>query len=112
MRRLIATLLVVPLVGLPGCGGGDSGSPLDTALSYLPRDAVFAAALDTDLDGDQYRALNDLLNEFAFSGEVREQLREQLAQASGGRFEEDVRPLLGNPAVLGITRCAGPREAA
>ena len=106
MRRLIATLLVVPALALPGCGG-DSGSPLDTALSYLPRDAVFAAAIETDLDGDQYRALDDLLNEFAFSGEVRERLREQLAQASDGRFEEDVRPLLGNPAVLGIPQASG-----
>ena len=106
MRRLIATLLVVPALALPGCGG-DSGSALDTALSYIPRDAAFAAALDTDLDGDQYGALNDLLNEFAFSGEVREQLRERLGQASGGRFDEDVRPLLGNPAVIGITQAPG-----
>src|SRR5918995_51024 len=106
MRFRIATLLVVPALALPGCGGDDS-SPLDTALSYLPRNAVLAAAVDTDLDGDQYRALNDLLNEFAFSGEVRERLREQLAQASDGRFDEDVRPLLGNPAVIGITQAPG-----
>jgi hypothetical protein len=104
MRRLIATLLVLPALAFPGCGGDESGSPLDTALSYLPRDAVFAAALDTDVDGDQYRALNSLLDEFAFAGQVREQLQEQLRQASGGRFDEDVRPLLGNPAVVGVTQ--------
>jgi hypothetical protein len=106
MRRRIATIFALAASALAGCGGDDS-SPLDTALSYLPRDAVFAAALDTDLDGDQYRALNDLLNEFAFSGEVRERLREQLAQATDGRFEEDVRPLLGKPAVIGITQAPG-----
>ena len=107
MRRLIATLLALSVLALAGCGGGDSGSPLDTALSYLPKDAVFAAALDTDLDGDQYRALNDLLDEFVFAGQARDQLRRQLAEVSGGRFDDDVRPLLGNPAVLGISRVQG-----
>src|SRR5918994_4171626 len=106
MRFRIATIFALAASALAGCGGDDS-SPFDPPLSYLPRDAVFAAAIETDLDGDQYRALDDLLNEFAFSGEVRERLREQLAQASDGRFEEDVRPLLGNPAVLGIPQASG-----
>ena len=107
MRRLIAALLVVPALALAGCGGDDSGNPLDTALSYLPKDAVFAAALDTDLEGGQFRALNELLDEFAWAGAVRERLREYVGQAFGGRYEEDVRPLLGNPAVVGIIQAEG-----
>jgi Protein of unknown function (DUF3352) len=101
MRRWLSILLL--LVSVPvaaGCGGGDS-SPLDQALSYLPRDAAFAVALDTDLDGDQYEAMDALLREFAFEGQARELFQEQLEQATGGRFDEDVRPLLGNPAVVG-----------
>ena len=106
MRRLIATLLVVPAAALPGCGG-DSGNPLDTALSYLPKDAVFAGALDTDLEGDQYKALNSLLEKFPFAGQIRERLQDELGQASDGRFDEDVRPLLGNPVVIGVTQGLG-----
>ena len=102
MRRLLTTVLLLSALSSAGCGGGDSSDPLDTALSYLPKDAPFALALDTDLDGGQYRALNSLVEQFAFSGEIRDRVQEQLDQATGGRFDEDVRPLLGNPVVIGL----------
>jgi hypothetical protein len=104
MRRLIATVLAVSALAAAGCGGGDSGSPLDTALSYLPRDAPFAVAIDTDVDGDQYGALRSLLDHFAFGGEIEDRLREQIEQSADGvSYEDDVRPLLGNPFVVGAT---------
>jgi hypothetical protein len=58
MRRLTAATLVLFALLIAGCGGGDdSGSALDSVLSYLPKDAPFAVAIDTDVDGDQYKAL-------------------------------------------------------
>jgi hypothetical protein len=107
MRRFLSTLLAGSALFVAGCGGGDSESALDVALSYLPKDALFAAAIDTDLEGDQYRALDSLLDEFAFGGEVRDRLRQQLEEGTNGRFAEDIRPLLGNPAVIGATQAAG-----
>lgn len=104
MRRPIAILLAVSALFAAGCGGDDSGSALDVALSHLPEDALFAAAIETDLDGDGYRALDSLIDEFAFGGQARDLLREQLEQATDGRFDEDVRPLLGNPVVVGAIR--------
>src|SRR5687767_5714240 len=92
MRRLLSSLLAASALLAAGCGGGDSGSALDEALAYLPKDALVAAALDTDLEGDQYRALDRLLDEFPFSDQIRGQLRQQLEQATDGRFAEDVRP--------------------
>ena len=107
MRRLIATSLVLSALLIAGCGGGDdSGSPLDSALSYLPKDAPFAVAIDTDLDGDQHRALQALLNEFPFGGQVQDSLRQQLEQGTNIDFNDDVRPLLGNPFVVGATDAA------
>lgn len=72
MRRLIATSLALSALFVAGCGGGeDSGSALDSSLSFLPKDAPFAVAIDTDLDGDQYKAVQALLKKFPFGGRSR-----------------------------------------
>jgi hypothetical protein len=103
MRRFLSVMLAAGLVALAGCGGGsDSGSPLDSALSVLPKDTSFAVAIDTNLDGDQYKALDKLVGKFPFSGQIKESLRRQLEQSSGGlSFDDDIKPVLGNPIVVG-----------
>jgi hypothetical protein len=107
MRRLIATFLVLSALLVAGCGGGDdSGSALDSALSYLPKDAPFAVAIDTDLDGDQYKAAQALLEKFPFGDQIQNSLRQQLEQGTNVDFNDDVRPVLGNPIVVGGTSAA------
>jgi hypothetical protein len=107
MRRLLTIPLVLLALLIAGCGGGgDSGSPLDSALSYLPEDAPFALAIDTDLDGDQYKAVQALLKKFPFGGQVEDSLRQQLEQGTNVDFNDDVRPVLGNPIVVGGTDAA------
>jgi Protein of unknown function (DUF3352) len=104
MRRLLSTAAVVTVVAAAaGCGGGDdSGGALDSALAYLPKDTPLAIAVDTDLDGDQYQALGKLADKFPFGDQVTDNLLQQFEQSSGGiDFEDDVRPVLGNPVVLG-----------
>jgi len=104
MRRLIATSLALSALLVAGCGGGDdSGSALDSALSYLPKDAPFAVAIDTDLDGDQYTAVQALLKKFPFGGQLEDNLRNQLEGSTDFDFDDDVRPVLGNPLVVGGT---------
>jgi Protein of unknown function (DUF3352) len=104
MRRLIAILLPALVLLVAGCGGGDSGSALDSALAYLPKDTSFAAAIDTDTGGDQYKALGALLEKFPFGEQIKGSLLQQFEQSSGGiRFNEDVKPVLGNPLVVGAT---------
>ena len=108
MRRLIVTTLLLSALLIAGCGGGsDSGSALDSALSYLPKDAPFAVAIDTDLEDDQYKALQALIRKFPFGEQVQDSLRRQLEQSSGGvNFNDDVKPALGNPFVVGATDAA------
>ena len=92
----------------PCCVAGMRGrwrlrSALDSALSYLPKDAPFAVAIDTDLDGDQYKALQASLEKFPFGGQIKDSLRQQLEQGSNVDFDDDVKPVLGNPFVVGGT---------
>ena len=102
MRRLIATSLALSALVFAGCGGGgDSGSALDSSLSYLPKDAPFALAIDTDLGGGQYEALQALLKKFPFGGQVQDNLLQQLEEGTNVDFNDDVKPVLGNPFVVG-----------
>jgi hypothetical protein len=102
MRRLIAIPLVLLVLLIAGCGDDDSGSALDSAFSYLPKDSPFVVAIDTDVEGDQYKALQALVEKFPFGEQIQENLRQQLEQSSGGvSFDDDVKPVLGNPFVVG-----------
>ena len=103
MRRLLSTFLVIPLLLIAGCGGGDdSGSALDAALAFLPKDPAFVVVLDTDIEGEQFRAAGQLIDKFPFGDQIRESLRDQIEQTQNGvSFNEDVRPVLGNPFVVG-----------
>ncbi len=107
MRRLLTISLVLLALPIAGCGGGDdSGSALDSALSYVPKDAPFAVAIDTDLDGDQYQAVQSLLKKFPFGGQIQDSLRQQLEEGTNVDFDDDVRPVLGNPFVVGVPDAA------
>jgi hypothetical protein len=106
MRRFLSVILALGVLAVAGCGGGDdSGSALDSALSVLPKDSPFAAAVDTNLDGDQYKAVDKLIDKFPFSGQIKNSLRQQLEQSSGGlSFDDDIKPVLGNPLVFGAVK--------
>ena len=109
MRRFLSVILVLGLLALAGCGGGDdSGSALDDALAVLPKDAPFAVAVDTNPDSDQVKALDKLLGKFPFSGQIKEGLKNGIEDSGGGlNFDEDVKPVLGNPLVLGAVSADG-----
>jgi hypothetical protein len=84
-----------------GCGSDsdEASSPLDEALGYLPDDAGFAFIASTDLD--DYGDVRDLLDKFAFAGQVEDTLKESLEQGDVD-FEEQIEPLLGNEVVIGV----------
>ena len=101
--RLLALLAcLVATTGLVACGSDEPGGSLDSSLSYLPEDAPFAVAVDTDVNGDQYQALNGLFQKFPLGDAVREIVLQTLAkEATGVDLQKEVVPLLGNPFVVG-----------
>jgi uncharacterized protein DUF3352 len=109
MRRLILilALLACTIAVGAGCGGGDddsSGDPLESALAYVPSGTPFAVAIDTDVEGDQYKALEKILGRFPGGGGIAQSLRNQLeAGAEGISYDKDIKPLLGNPFVVSAT---------
>jgi Protein of unknown function (DUF3352) len=104
MRRLVSVTLALGLLGLAllaGCGG-DSGSGLDASFAVLPKDTPYVVAVDTDTDGDQYKALGKLADRFPFSGQIKATLLQQLERSTGNAdFNDDIKPVLGNPIVIG-----------
>jgi hypothetical protein len=104
MRRLSLLVLVVGTLVVGGCGSGsgdDSSSPLDNALRYLPADAPFAVAIDTDTEGEQFENAGELADRFPFGDEVEKQLRDLVEDRAGEL--EDVQRALGNEFVVGST---------
>ena len=118
MRRLLAVLSVLAclaVIALPACGGDDAATTsLDSALSYLPKESPFAVAIDTNLDDDQYKAVDSILGRFPIdTPSVKELLREELTgDGSQVDFEQDVEPILGNPFVIGATDVASFLDSA
>ena len=77
MRRLLALTLLAAALVLGGCGGDDEEStPLNAALSYLPAKTPFAIAIDSDLDGEQYKAVDAITGRFPLDGTSVEELLE------------------------------------
>lgn len=104
LAALFACLAAVS-VAASGCGGSSSGSgDLGNVLSYVPADTPFAVQLDTDLEDGQYKALDAILNRFPGADTIKSLLKAQLAKGvQGADFDKDIKPLLGNPAVISAT---------
>jgi hypothetical protein len=107
MRRFLSTAAIVASAAAlaAGCGGDDeAGGALESALAYVPEATPFAVAVDTDLAGEQYQALDDILGRFPGGDSIGRSLQEEIEGSSEGvSYEEDIRPLLGNPFVASAT---------
>ena len=79
LASALAILVCASAFAITGCGGDEeSGTPLDNALSYLPKDAPFAVALDTNLSDGQYKALNELVGKFPFGDQLKQQILQSI----------------------------------
>jgi uncharacterized protein DUF3352 len=106
MRLLgsMAAILVCAILAA-GCNGDESsGGALESSLAYVPANTPFAVAIDTDVEGDQYQSLDEVLGRFPSGDSLGRMLQEQIEEgADGVSYEDDVRPLLGNPFVVSAT---------
>jgi Protein of unknown function (DUF3352) len=106
MRLLASTAaILVCAVLAAGCNGDESsGGALESSLAYVPPNTPFAVAVDTDVEGDQYQSLDEVLGRFPSGDALGRMLQDEIEQgADGVSYEEDVRPLLGNPFVVSAT---------
>jgi len=97
----LPVLIAAAVLAFAGCGddSNEASSPLDEALGYLPDDSGFAFIASTDLD--DYGDVRDLLDKFAFAGQIEETLKESFEQGEVD-FEQQIEPLLGNEVVIGV----------
>ena len=104
VAALSACLAAVALA-TSGCGGNSSSSSdLGSVLAYIPADTPFALELDTDLGDSQYKALDAILHRFPGADTIKSVIKAQLTSGvKGVNFDNDVKPLLGNPAVISAT---------
>jgi hypothetical protein len=100
----LATLVWAALVAA-GCNGDDgSGGALESSLAYVPADTPFVVAIETDVEGEQYQRLDDIVGRFPGGDSVRQELLRRLEEGDEDvSYEEDVKPLLGNPFVVSGT---------
>jgi Protein of unknown function (DUF3352) len=101
----LAAVLACAAAIAAGCSDDESsGGGLESALAYVPAETPFAVALDTDVEGDQYQSLDDILGRFPGGDSIKQTLRQQLEEGDEDiSYEDDVRPLLGNPFVVSAT---------
>jgi hypothetical protein len=100
--RLIAVLLVAALVAVAaGCGssGGAGG-----AADVVPADVAVVVSVDTDLDGAQWQAVEDLAARFPGGEGAIEKLFVSIGDGDDLDFERDVRPALGPKLVLVVPK--------
>src|SRR5436305_9837743 len=105
-RRLFLPFAAVLLtVGLAGCGGS-SGSklsePLQDELSYFPSGSPLVLTVATDPNSDAIKHAQALEGQFPIAAFGQTALKNRLQQA-GINYDNDVRPLFGNPLMLGAT---------
>src|SRR5919202_889552 len=94
-----AAALALVLAGCGGGGGGGAGGDLSDSLKYLPPNAAGVAVISTDVEGKQFKSLDDIVE--ARAHRRIESFFQDGASAIGLSYEKDVKPLLGNELVVG-----------
>jgi hypothetical protein len=103
MRRVLLPLLLTALVAA-GCGSSSAGTsnPVNAELSYFPTDSPFVISVVTDPNSQAVKNAHALTARFPVAAYGESALMAKVDQ-SGIDYQSDVRPLFGNPVMLGAT---------
>lgn len=104
MRRVLFLALLCALA-VAGCGSSKSASspnPVNTELSYFPTNSPFVMSIVTDPNSSAVTGAHDLINNFPIASFGESALMQKLNQ-EGINYENDIRPLFGNPVMFGLT---------
>ncbi|MFN2466932.1 MAG: hypothetical protein ABR521_02195 [Gaiellaceae bacterium] len=121
----LGLLLVLATLLAAGCGGDGDGKGSDTTddggrpaagaapdgAAYVPASALGFVALDTDFEGSQWNALDELSNKFPERAKLIAQIEQGLA-SEGVDFGRDVKPALGPETDIGVLAGTGEEELA
>ena len=108
LRYLAALFACVSAVAVgfaaSGCGSDSGSSGTGKALAYIPANTPFAIQIDTDGSDGQYKALDGIINRFPGADTIKALIKSQLTMGvKGVDFDKDIKPLLGNQAVVAAT---------
>ena len=95
-------VVVVMAAGLvaAGCGiGGDSAS--SKGLDFIPKSSLGYLMVDTDFEGKNWKAVDDLGSKFDGWDTIRKQVRESVEKGTAS-YSKDIKPWLGKHAGVGI----------
>ena len=99
-----ATILILALVlALAGCGGGtESGDIGGEAASVVPAGVALYVSGNTDFEGDEWQAAEELVRKFPDGERGIQMLLEDLQEQEDIDFEADVKPALGPEVALAV----------
>jgi Protein of unknown function (DUF3352) len=105
MRRVVLLLSLCALA-VAGCGSSSTGAsnPVNAELSYFPASSPFVMSVVTDPNSPAVHNAHALIARFPIAAYGESALMAKLDQ-SGIDYQNDIRPLFGNPVLLGA---AGP----
>lgn len=105
MRPISALVAALVLALVAGCGGDDAPGG---AADVVPGDVSVYAVVDTDFEGDQWSAVEELAAKFPGGENFMQRIVEEIeAGEEDLDFERDVRPALGPEVVFVLL---GPEE--
>src|SRR6185437_7448351 len=87
-------------------GTSAPSNPLATELSYIPAGSPVVATVVTDPNSAPVKNVTALLTKFQVTSLITSALKQQL-QKQGLTYDADIKPLLGNPVVVGTIETAG-----
>ena len=98
----VGGLLVACALGACGSASSSSASsnPLAAGLSYIPSGSPVLATVATDPNSAPVKNASALLTKFQVLSLVTSSLKQEL-QKQGLSYDTDIKPLLGNPVVIG-----------
>jgi hypothetical protein len=103
MRAPLAVALAALIPAVAGCG---SDNAVGGSASVVPADVAAYVSVDTSFEGDQWRAVTDLLAHFPDGEGVLEELLDEAAEEAGLDGGADIRNALGPELALAVL--AGP----
>ncbi len=104
-RSLILAAAVT--LALAACGSSSPAStPLNSALSYMPKDSPFVMSVVTSPNAAAVKGGQAMLGRIPYASFGQAALISRLQQI-GINYDSDIRPLFGNPLVFGLEGSAG-----